>query len=179
MVGANTVLRDNPRLTVRYVKGKNPVRVVVDGFLRVTPDLRVFRVAEAPTVLVTSDAHSSEDVREFEDKGVNVIKLPDQGGYRIKLSDVLAALLDLGIKSVLVEGGGSLIWGLFSEGLVDEYRVTISPYIIGGRDAVTPVEGEGFGSLSEWVRLELINKILCGCGNEIHLIYRVKNTYQK
>jgi 2,5-diamino-6-(ribosylamino)-4(3H)-pyrimidinone 5'-phosphate reductase len=176
MVGANTVIIDNPRLTVRYVEGANPLRVVVDGALRSPVNARVFDVDEAPTTVFASTNAPAEKVESLQLRGVKVILLePDDRGYSLKMRDVLKSLYVEGVRTLLVEGGGNLIWRLFREGLVDEYRVTVSPYILGGSEAVTPVEGEGFGPLSDWVRLELISRILCGCGQEVHLIYRVRH----
>ena len=174
MIGANTAIRDDPRLTVRYVNYPNPVRVVIDGKLKAPTSLRIFNTSEAPTILITSSTAPHDKVEELSRKGVNII-VAESDGSNIVLADALRKLRDAGIKSVLVEGGGELIWGLFREGLVDEYRVTISPYIIGGRDAVTPVGGEGFRHLDEWVKLELVRYILCECGQEVHLVYKVCN----
>ncbi len=175
MVGANTVIIDDPRLTVRYIDGANPLRVVVDGALRSPSNARVFDIGEAPTTVFTSVNAPAERMESLRLRGVKVISLePVEGKYGLKMGDVLNYLYMDGIRTLLVEGGGNLIWRLFKERLVDEYRVTISPYILGGHEAVTPVEGEGFGPLSDWVRLELISQTLCGCGQEVHLIYRVR-----
>lgn len=175
MVGANTVRIDDPLLTPRLVQvEKPPARIVVDGKLTLTPTYRVFKVKDAPTYIITSSKTPESKLRKFEDIGVNVIKAPEKDS-EVNLSYALSELYGKGIKHILVEGGGNLIWSLLKQNLIDEFRVTISPFIIGGKSAVTPVEGEGFTNLGSWVRLELLNYFLCECGQEIHLVYRVKH----
>ncbi len=170
MVGAGTVIADDPRLTVRYVRGRNPARVVVDGRLRSPLTARLFNDGEARTIVLTSGAGDEGKAEELRRRGVEVVVAGK--GPRLSGSEILSALARLGIRSVLVEGGGDLIWSLVREGLVDEFRVTISPFIIGGAGAKTAVEGEGFGEREEWLGLTLANYFLCECGEEIHLIYR-------
>ncbi len=176
MIGANTAITDNPSLTVRYINGSNPVRVLVDGLLKAPLDLKLFNIQEAPTVVLTSPRAPKEKVRSLESKGVKVIVIRSTGAG-ISMNEGLRKLHDLGIKSLLVEGGGNVIWSLFKERLVDEFRVTVSPYIIGGEKSITPVEGKGFPTLEDWIKLKLINYFVCECGQEIHLIYKVINHY--
>ena len=171
MIGANTVINDDPLLTVRYVKGPNPLRVIIDGSLKIPTTSKVITDKSAKTIIVTSSNAPAEKINELMKLGTEVIRLPSLGGYRVELADVLKLLWKRGVKRLLVEGGGNLIWGLISRDLIDEFRITFSPYIIGGSKAVSPVEGEGFTSRDTWVRLKLINYTICECGNEIHLVY--------
>lgn len=173
VVGASTVLIDDPLLTVRLVKGPNPKRVIIDGRLRIPLNSRVVTNKDAETIVLTCSSNGgSEKITALLEAGVKVLTFPCVNGI-IDLNEALLRLKEEGISSILVEGGGELLWHFFRLSLVDEFRVTISPYIIGGRDAVTPVEGHGFGTLSEWVKLRLIHVIRCECGNEVHLVYRV------
>lgn len=173
VVGASTVLIDDPLLTVRLVKGPNPKRVIVDGRLRIPLNSRVVTNKDAETIILTcSDNSRSEKITALLEAGVKVLTFPCVNGV-IDLNEALLKLREKGISSILVEGGGKLLWHFFRLSLVDEFRVTISPYIIGGSDAITPVEGHGFGTLSEWVKLRLTHAIRCECGNEVHLVYRV------
>ncbi len=176
MVGAGTVLSDNPRLTVRYVKGRNPIRVIIDGRLRIPLNARVLDVTEAPTVVFTSPHAPRDKIHSLRSRGVHVEVINEvmKDTSIIDLSKVLEILnAKYSVSKLLVEGGSELLWYLFSNELVDEVRVTISPFIIGGKEAITMVGGLGFSSRDEWVRLKLINYELCECGNEIHLIYKV------
>jgi len=173
VVGASTVLIDNPLLTVRLVKAPNPKRVIIDGKLRIPLNAHVVTNKDAETIILTcSDNERFEKITALREASVKVLTFPCVNGI-IDLSEALLKLKDEGISSILVEGGGELLWHFFKLSLVDEFRVTLSPYIIGGRDAVTPVGGQGFGTFSEWVKLRLVHVIRCECGNEVHLVYRV------
>lgn len=172
MVGARTVARDDPLLTVRLVNQPSPTRIVVDGKLSSPLQARVFNTPEVPTIVITSAEAPHHKVKALMEKGVKIIIAASEG-TDIIMSDALSKLWTVGIRSILVEGGGNLIWRLFKEGLVDEYRVTVSPFIIGGSKSITPVEGEGFKKVEDWVKLELLGHDVCDCGKEIHLIYRV------
>jgi len=174
IVGANTIIRDDPLLTVRYVRGKNPIRVVIDGNLRVPLSARIFNDDSAKTVVYTSSKASKNKVASLRKLGVDVYILKDLSNGLLKVSDVLKHLHEyFNVKRVLVEGGATLLWSFFSEGVVDEFRLTISPYIIGGLGAVTIVSGRGFGDKSEWVKLKLKDVRTCECGNEVHIVYEV------
>ncbi len=173
MVGANTVVKDDPELTVRLASGKNPLRVVVDGKLVVPINAKVFDVSKAPTLLITSNKAPEDKVKAITSKGVEVIALESEGWF-IKPNLILHTLYNKGVKTLLIEGGGNLIWNFIKEKLVDEFRITISPYIVGGKESVTPVEGEGFTDVNSWLKLELVSYKICACGNEIHITYKVK-----
>ncbi|MGC9076518.1 MAG: dihydrofolate reductase family protein [Conexivisphaera sp.] len=163
MVGATTVIVDDPSLTVRLVEGRNPLRVVVDGLLRSPPSSRVFDVSVAPTLVLTTGMAPRSRVDALRGMGVEVIEIGP--GPRLDVGAALEILGDRGIRGVLVEGGGTLTWGMLSSGLLDELRVTISPMGLGHGPSLL----EGPGSP---VGLELVSHELCECGQEVHLIYR-------
>ncbi|OYT48364.1 MAG: 2,5-diamino-6-(ribosylamino)-4(3H)-pyrimidinone 5'-phosphate reductase [Desulfurococcales archaeon ex4484_42] len=175
IVGANTVIRDDPSLTVRYVRGSNPIRVVIDGMLRSPLNAKLFTDGQARTVVYTSVLSPRGKVNELRKRGVDVYVLePMNSSGTLSLTKVLEHLYEVvGARKVLVEGGGTLLWYFFKERLVDEVRITVSPYVIGGEEAISVVEGEGFSSREEWVKLRLKNVKLCECGNEVHIIYEV------
>ncbi|MEM0347831.1 MAG: 2,5-diamino-6-(ribosylamino)-4(3H)-pyrimidinone 5'-phosphate reductase [Zestosphaera sp.] len=172
MVGANTVIRDNPQLTVRLVEGRNPVRVVVDGSLKIPLNAKVLDVSVAPTIIVTSSAADTGKIDQLRRLGVDIVIIESES-TQVDMSKALKILYEKNLRDLLVEGGGTLLWSLTSQRLVDEFRITVSPYVIGGRNSVSLVEGEGFGNSSEWLRLKLVSHKVCECGDEIHLIYRV------
>lgn len=137
LVGARTVQRDNPGLTVRSVKGRNPVRIVVDGRLSLSTTLKIFQTTQAPTWLMSS-------IRAIETKRQKVQKLSSLGvrvfGVSSSLSlpyrDILRILSSEGISSILVEGGSETIAGFIEESLADKLYVFIAPKILGnGLDA--------------------------------------------
>lgn len=172
MVGANTVLVDDPLLTVRYVEGRNPARIVVDGRLRIPLDARIVVDRSAETIIITSEEAPRGKMDALAGRGATVIVLP--GGPRLDMAEVLGTLAGLGYRRILVEGGGELLWSLFEARLVDEVRVTWTPLILGGREAVPMVGGEGFKDKGDAVKLRLVELRRCECGQEIHARYLVE-----
>jgi len=150
MVGVGTVLADDPSLTVddpdrraaRAERGDppNPARVVADSRIRTPPDASVLDDS-AQTYLLVSEAAPPDFIEEMEDAGAYVIAA---GQDRVDLTTTLAKLEGDGIDQLMVEGGGELIFGLLDEALVDELFVYIGPKVIGGRDAPTLADGDGF-----------------------------------
>jgi 2,5-diamino-6-(ribosylamino)-4(3H)-pyrimidinone 5'-phosphate reductase len=164
LVGKNTISIDDPLLTVRYVKGKNPVRIILDSMGSLSPESRVIETAKKiPTILVTSE-NASGNVEKFIAKGVGVIKC---GKNKIDLKKLLEILYNKRIKRIIVEGGGTTNWYFFKENLVDEIAITITPYVLGGSSAISLVEGDGFGEIPNSFKLKKIEKIR----NEIVLHY--------
>ncbi|MFW5879072.1 MAG: bifunctional diaminohydroxyphosphoribosylaminopyrimidine deaminase/5-amino-6-(5-phosphoribosylamino)uracil reductase RibD [Myxococcota bacterium] len=139
LVGAGTVRADDPALTTRLPdgKGRDPVRVVLDGLLSTSPSARVYRQqSEAPTWLVTGEAAEPERLAPFverrESKGARVEALQlraEQGSIRI--SDLLNELARRGVVSLLVEGGAVVHGSFLASGLVDEIRLFIAPKLLG------------------------------------------------
>jgi 2,5-diamino-6-(ribosylamino)-4(3H)-pyrimidinone 5'-phosphate reductase len=154
VVGIGTVLADNPRLTVRFVEGKNPTRVIVDSEARIPLNSAVLNVEEAKTVVVTSEEASKEKLDALGKMGVEVIRC---GKNKVNIKKMLESLREKGVNRLLVEGGAELRWSFFREGVVDEVLVWIAPVVWGGREAPTFVDGEGFKSLDEAIRLKLKN----------------------
>ena len=164
LVGKNTINVDDPLLTVRYVKGKNPIRIILDPKGRISTKSKVIQTAKKfPTILVVSE-NSPRRVERFVTKGVQVIRC---GTNRIDLKKLLEILRKKGIKRIIVEGGGTTNWYFFKEKLVDEIVITITPYVLGGTTAISLVEGTGFGEIAKSYKLKNIKKIQ----NEIVLHY--------
>jgi len=150
MVGVGTVLADDPSLTVddpdriaqRRDRGdpSQPARVVADSRARTPPDAQILD-DEAETYLVVGERAATEKVERLERMGATVIAA---GHDRVDLSAGLDALEFRGIDRLMVEGGGELIFSLFADDLVDELSVFVGPMLIGGRDAPTLADGDGF-----------------------------------
>jgi len=134
LVGVGTVLSDNPHLTVKGLsRDENQIRIVIDPNGRTPTDARVVD-GSARTMIVTSDTCA----RTWE--GCEVIRSPSG----IDLGFVMDELSKRGIESVLVEGGGTTISSFFKTGLVDVFTVYVGSMIIGGKDAPTPADGNGW-----------------------------------
>jgi 5-amino-6-(5-phosphoribosylamino)uracil reductase len=150
MVGAETIRTDNPYLTVRYVSGKNPTRIIPTSTADIPPDANILK-KDSPTIIVTTEKAPQERVKALSEK-VEVIIAGKEEVDLIKMIDIL---YDRGIRNLMVEGGSTLNWNLIKNGLVDEIRIIHMPFIVGGTDTPTLVGGEGFKSLEEVVKLKL------------------------
>jgi diaminohydroxyphosphoribosylaminopyrimidine deaminase/5-amino-6-(5-phosphoribosylamino)uracil reductase len=154
MVGANTVIRDNPQLTIRHgVRGKQPRRIVVDARGRTPVGAKLFSdIYRNHTIVLTTTLSAARWRRYLPLEGITVIVLPHKRG-RIDLRAALKALGKRYITSLLVEGGGELLGSLFDARLVDRVALFYAPIVIGGRGAVAAVAGEGADSVGKAVRL--------------------------
>jgi diaminohydroxyphosphoribosylaminopyrimidine deaminase/5-amino-6-(5-phosphoribosylamino)uracil reductase len=133
LVGSQTVLDDDPELTVRHVPGRDPIRIILDSRLRVAPTARIFRQARPDrTWLITTEQQPSSARRVFENIGATVLTAPANREGRLDLARTVTLLADFGITSILVEGGGTVHASLLTRQLFDRFIVCISPKIIGG-----------------------------------------------
>ncbi|HEU5220736.1 MAG TPA: 2,5-diamino-6-(ribosylamino)-4(3H)-pyrimidinone 5'-phosphate reductase [Candidatus Nitrosotalea sp.] len=163
LIGKNTVNVDNPSLTVRHVKGKNPIRIILDPSGSSSLKSKVIRTAKkTPTILVVSE--NTKNMEKFVAKGAQVIRC---GKKKINIKKLLQILGKRGIKRIVVEGGGTTNWYFFKEKLVDEIIITVTPYVLGGNTAISLVEGIGFENISNSFKLKKIKKIQ----NELVLHY--------
>ncbi|MBI4286275.1 MAG: bifunctional diaminohydroxyphosphoribosylaminopyrimidine deaminase/5-amino-6-(5-phosphoribosylamino)uracil reductase RibD [Chloroflexi bacterium] len=158
MVGANTVLSDDPQLTVRCCGGKGgtvkkqPLRVIVDGKGRTPVTARVFQ-QPGKTLLVLGRPATPEERSAFNAASAELLELP-LGEGQVDLKELFRVLGSRGITSVLVEGGGTLLGSLFDAALVDKVVAFIAPVIIGGEKAVTAVAGDGAAKIADSIQLK-------------------------
>jgi len=167
LIGKNTVFEDNPMLTIRFVKATNPIRVILDSKASIPLNSKIVRTArKICTIIVVSKKASKKSIARLEEKGVDVIIC---GIRKIDLKELLTILQKRGIHKILLEGGGITNWYFLKERLVDEIFVTITPFILGGKNAVSLVEGFGFDKIyeSSTFKLKEINRIK----NEVVLHY--------
>ena len=149
MVGINTVLKDNPQLTCRVNGGRNPIRIIVDSTLKIPIDCKIVNTAkEVETIIATTDKANLDKINSLEDKGVKIIVVPSKNG-KVNLKELMIALGNLKIDSILLEGGGTLNFSALEEGIVDKVKIYIAPKIIGGKDSKTPIEGKGIDNLKD------------------------------
>jgi diaminohydroxyphosphoribosylaminopyrimidine deaminase/5-amino-6-(5-phosphoribosylamino)uracil reductase len=149
LVGARTVDADNPLLTTRGVKnGRDPVRIVLDGRLSISPKARMFRSgSSAPTWIATTADAPAARVRALEAAGAVVLKIRGKQG-RVDMRALLVALAKRGVISVLVEGGAETHGAFLDAGLCDRLFVAMAPLAIGGRTAPSWLGGEGVARLA-------------------------------
>ncbi|RLA82456.1 MAG: bifunctional diaminohydroxyphosphoribosylaminopyrimidine deaminase/5-amino-6-(5-phosphoribosylamino)uracil reductase RibD, partial [Deltaproteobacteria bacterium] len=151
LVGIGTVLRDDPQLTVRLVKGRDPLKVVLDSELRIPPSAKLLR---DPTrvILASTKRADPERVEEMKRRGVEVLLL---GQEKVDLKGLLKELHKKGVQSVLVEGGGGILTSFLKEGLADRVMAILSPKIIGkGIEAVGDL---GIRTVGEALRFQRVS----------------------
>ena len=172
VVGISTVLKDNPMLNVRYYsKDKNPVRIIIDSRARIPLNSRIIRSSKKiQTIVGTTRNAPIRKIKSLKKVGVQVLIT---GKRKVNIKSLFQQLESLGLKRILVEGGGEINWSVLKIGLVNELIVSISPVVVGGRNAKTLVEGEGISNITDGIKLKLI-RILTNNKNEIVLFYKLR-----
>ena len=154
LVGVGTVLADNPRLTVRNVRGSSPHRIVVDSRLRTPLSSKMLRRDGRERVIVASaEGASKAKVRALQSEGVEVWTLPGRDGM-VNLKSLLSRAADQRIQSILVEGGSDVITSFLEGRLVDKIYVAIAPKILGGTTRVSWPKDIGIRNLDRALRLK-------------------------
>ncbi len=157
LVGKNTVKRDDPILTLHHVKGKNPIRIILDSRATISTKSRIIKTCnKIPTIIAVSKKASNknlENLRKFP------LKIIVSGNNIVNIKKLLKTLWKLKIRKILVEGGGTVNWEFVKQNLFDEIIVTITPFLVGGKDAVSIIEGKGFSKIAKSRKLKL-EKIL-------------------
>lgn len=177
MVGIGTVIKDNPMLNCRIDGGRNPVRIVCDTGLNIPVGCNIVTTAcDIRTIVATGIVKENSDGYEeykskadiLTSKGIEVIGITVKGGH-IDLNELMIRLGEMGIDSILLEGGGKLNYSALMADVVNEIQVYVAPKIFGGEKAVTPVEGEGVQSPDKAFEFDLKN--VENIGKDILLTY--------
>ena len=149
MVGKVSIILDNPKLHIKFYEHKGYFRIVLDSKLSIPIESNVitFKPEIYPTIIVTTENAPVEKIKEFESKNIEIIK--SGKGRRVDVVNLMPILYHKGVKRILLEGGGNLNWSFIKNNLVDEIRIAIAPWMAGGKDAVSLVEGEGFAKMFE------------------------------
>ena len=153
LVGIGTVLHDDPSLTTRLPdrQGKHPLRIVLDSMARTPRTAKLLTDGAAPTLIAVTARAPQERVAALRQAGAEVLVCGE--GPRVDARALLKALGEREISSVFVEGGGRVNASLLAAGFVDKVYAFVAPKLVGGRDALTPVEGTGAERLSDAVTL--------------------------
>ena len=169
LVGIGTVLSDDPKLTVKekYVKNPcQPTRIVLDTNCKTPNDAQVVNNA-SKTLIITAKKCS----KKYGDN-VEIIESKTDENRFIDLQILLEILHKRGIKKLLVEGGGIVIWDFLRQKLVDDLYVYIGPMIIGGKNTPTLADGKGINDIKNLLCLELVETHRLGSG--LLLNYKIK-----
>jgi len=149
LVGIGTALTDDPLLTARPAGPRTAARIVADSQARLPLDSQLLRTArDAPVIVATTESAPADRRAALERLGAQVLVLPADAG-RVSLHELMRDLGRRRMTNVLLEGGGALAATALGCGLVDKLLVFVAPKIIGGRDAPTPVEGEGIALVAQ------------------------------
>ena len=176
LVGIQTVLADNPLLTCRVPRAGNdiihqPTRIVLDSSGQIPLTAKLIADKTAKTIVITTDASSEEKRLQLEQAGI-LILMAKRSAQGIDLQDALQQLSNIGIHSILVEGGAAVHGSFFDNRLVDKLYFFIGSMVIGGQDAVPAIGGMGANLLSQTMplcydKIELLeNNLLITAYNE-------------
>jgi len=139
LVGKNTVEQDNPLLTVRHVKGKNPIRIILDSRGTIKNTSKIIKTAKnIPTIIVTSQLVSKINLNRLNNLPLDVIVC---GKNQVDIRKLTQILCKKGIKKILLEGGGTLNLSFLKNNLINEIIVTITPFVLGSENSVNLFEG--------------------------------------
>ena len=142
MCGVGTMLADDSLLTCRLPDTRNPVRIICDSQLRTPPDSQVAATCSQARTILATCCPDRKAWLPYEGKGCEILLLPPREG-RVDLNALTERLGQMGIDSVLLEGGSTLNWSALNQGIVNRVQAYISPGLFGGATAKTPVGGRG------------------------------------
>ncbi|MEJ2249725.1 MAG: 2,5-diamino-6-(ribosylamino)-4(3H)-pyrimidinone 5'-phosphate reductase [Candidatus Lokiarchaeota archaeon] len=156
MVGKGTIIKDNPKLHIKYYKHQGYYRIVMDSKLSIPIDSKVINYEPVlyPTLICCVETIDKKKESLFKKINITLIKAGSE--ERVDIRKALKKLYKMGIKSILLEGGGNLNWSFLKGDLIDEIRLTIAPWMVGGREAISLVEGEGYNKMNSAQRFNLI-----------------------
>ena len=153
LIGKNTLLQDNPLLTVRHTKGKNPTRIILDSKGTISKNSKIIKTSDKiPTIIAVSKKISKVNLSKLKKLPVEII-ISGENSVNLKL--LMKKLSTKKIETILVEGGGTVNWEFIKNNIFDELIITLSPYLIGGNDATSLVEGKGFSKIVNSPNLKL------------------------
>ena len=171
MVGVETVLADNPMLNARMPNAKQPVRVVCDSQLRTPLDCQLVQTAKEYRTVIATVCEDLQKIEQYRPLGVEVMVCKARN-KRVDLDDLLQKLGEMQIDSLLIEGGSSLNFSALESSVVNRVHCYIAPKLVGGKQAKTPIGGEGIDDLSQAVKLKLVSMEMVG--EDILIEYEVE-----
>ena len=166
LVGIDTILSDDPKLTVKakYVENpKQPLRVVLDSKCRIPKDTLVLNNA-AKTLIITTEGNE----KHFEGEHIEVVGCKANEEGHVDLEYALELLCQKGVEKLLVEGGGTIVWSFLEKRLVDDLYIYIGPCVIGGKTTPTVADGSGIKNEGELIPLKIVDVTRLGPGILTH-----------
>lgn len=156
MVGVNTVIKDDPELTDRsnYENKKHPLRIVVDSNGRTPLHSKILVTSNALTLFAVTKKARKEFIDSIKEKGCDVIVCPEKN-KKVDLIFLMEKLGKRNIDSVLIEGGSTLNFSAIQDGIIDKVYSFISPKMLGGEKANTPLGGQGFSQVNQAITLNI------------------------
>lgn len=156
MVGKGTILKDNPKLHIKFHEHSGYYRIVLDSNLTIPLDSNVisFQPETYPTIICATENVSFDQIKKYEENEIKVIQAGKSD--KVDLRKLMPLLKNLDIDTILLEGGGNLNWGFIENDLVDEIRLTVAPWIVGGKEATSLVEGIGFDKMKDAPKFKLL-----------------------
>lgn len=153
LVGIGTVLKDDPKLTARIAKGRDPYRVILDSQLKTPEVAEVIRISPSKTIIASTEMAPKDKIEKFEKRGAQVLLFDYKEG-KINLKSCLSKLGEIGIMSLMVEGGSQVNGSFLDEGLIDKLLLFLSPKIMGDAKALGIFGGKGVSSIQETIALK-------------------------
>lgn len=160
MIGIGTVLVDDPMLNCRIEEGVDPVRVICDSHLRIPLDSKIVKTAGEIRTIVAYASGDDDKKCMLEKAGVELIHIDSNG--TVDFTSLVRQLGQMGIDSILIEGGGTFHGTVLKSGLVDRIYCYIAPKLIGGKEAKSPVEGSGFPLMKEALEIDVTDILKLG-----------------
>ena len=145
IIGKNTAKIDDPLLSIHNVKGKNPIRIVLDSNGTLDTNSRIIKTcSKIPTIIAVSKKAKPRNLEKLKKFPITILVC---GNDKINIKNLLKILKQKKIKNVLLEGGGITNWTFLKENLVDDIIITVTPYLVGGDTSTTLVDGTGFSKI--------------------------------
>ena len=167
LVGRGTVMADDPELSVRYVDGCSPTKIVLDSQLKIGLNAKIF--SGAPLIIATSNEVCKKRIKERKKKGAQVWQLPMLNG-QINLKAVLQKSAQVGLRHILIEGGSRVAASALRLSLVDRIAAFVAPKILG--DGIPAIGSLNITSITDAIELE--NVKVESIGNDFLFTARVK-----
>jgi diaminohydroxyphosphoribosylaminopyrimidine deaminase/5-amino-6-(5-phosphoribosylamino)uracil reductase len=152
LVGIGTVLKDDPMLTSRIKKGRDPYRIVLDSRLKIPEEAKVINTSPSKTIIASTEIAPKDKIEKLEQKGVQIFLLDSKEG-KINLKSCLSKLGEIGMMSLMVEGGSRVNGSFLDEGLIDKLFLFLSKKIMGDPHALGIFGGKGTSSVQEVIVL--------------------------